>query len=49
MNDSEVCFVAEYFVRWIETLSLDLRNITRESFPHLTKQIEKLNNQVNRR
>ena len=48
MNDSEVPFVAEHLVREIETIHLDLSNITHETFSHLTKQIGKRNNQVNK-
>ena len=47
MNDSEVRFVAEHIVREIEIIRLDLRNISYETFSHLTKQIGKRNNQVN--
>ena len=48
MNDSEVRFVAEHFVREIETISLNLRNISHKTFSHLTKQIGKRNNPVNK-
>ena len=48
MNDFEFRFVAEHFVHEIETIRFDLRNISHETFSHLTKQIGKRNNQVNK-
>ena len=48
MNDSEVRFVAEHLVREIDTIHLNLRSISHEAFSHLTKQIGKRNNQVNK-